>query len=85
MLLFEQQQADVDEKDSDQYLAGWFDPSVIQAGYHENCATRHNVNRHLRKRLGYSKGVTTAAIARDDSNLRLPREPGLCRSGLAVG
>src|SRR5579863_2110983 len=34
----------------------------------------------VRERLGRSKGVTTAAVARDDSNLRLPCEPSL-RSG----
>jgi hypothetical protein len=36
-------------------------------------------------RLGHSKGVTTPAVARDHSNLRLPREPSLRGSWLSVG
>ena len=39
----------------------------------------------LRQRLGRSKGVTAAAVARDDSDLRLPREPGLRSGRLSVG
>jgi hypothetical protein len=39
----------------------------------------------VRERLGHSKGVTTAAVARDHSNLRLPRKPSLCSSWLSVG
>jgi hypothetical protein len=39
----------------------------------------------VRERLGHSKGITAAAIARDHGNLRLPREPSLCSSWLSVG
>jgi hypothetical protein len=39
----------------------------------------------VRERLGHSKGVTTAAVARDHRNLRLPREPSLRSSWLSVG
>jgi hypothetical protein len=37
------------------------------------------------KCLGRSKGVTAAAVARDHSDLRLPREPGLCSGRLLPG
>ena len=35
--------------------------------------------------LGCGKGITAAAVARDHSNLRLPREPGLRSGRLSVG
>ena len=39
----------------------------------------------MRECIGRSKGVTAAAVARDHSNLRLPREPGLRSGRLSVG
>jgi hypothetical protein len=39
----------------------------------------------VRERLGCGKGITAAAVARDHSNLRLPREPGLRSGWLSVG
>jgi hypothetical protein len=39
----------------------------------------------VRERLGRGKGITAAAVARDHSNLRLPREPGLRSGWLSVG
>ena len=39
----------------------------------------------VRERLGRSKGVTAAAVARDHSDLWLPREPGLRSGWLSVG
>ena len=39
----------------------------------------------VRERLGRSKGVTAAAVARDHSDLWLPREPGLRGGWLSVG
>jgi hypothetical protein len=38
----------------------------------------------MRERLGCSKGVTAAAIARDHSDLWLPRQPGLRGGWLSV-
>jgi hypothetical protein len=39
----------------------------------------------LRECLGRSKGVAAAAVARDHSDLWLPREPGLRSGWLSVG
>ena len=39
----------------------------------------------VRERLGCGKGVTAAAIARDHSDLWLPRQPGLRGGWLSVG
>ena len=39
----------------------------------------------VRECLGRSKGVTAAAVARDHSDLWLPREPGLRSGWLSVG
>lgn len=39
----------------------------------------------LRECLGHSKGVAAAAVARDHSDLWLPREPGLRSGWLSIG
>src|SRR6185436_5430380 len=39
----------------------------------------------VRERVGRSKGVTAAAVARNHSNLWLPREPSLRCGWLSVG
>jgi hypothetical protein len=39
----------------------------------------------VRQYLGRSQGVTAAAVARDRSDLRLPRELGLRSGWLSVG
>jgi hypothetical protein len=39
----------------------------------------------VRERLGRSKGVTAATVPRDQSDLRVPREPGLRGGWLSVG
>jgi len=37
------------------------------------------------KRLGGGQGISTATVAGDQRDLRLRRQPGLCRRGLAIG